>query len=74
MTPSIQNIEDVERAISVIKSSIMKRGALPENLVESITAELTVSKPEIASCFLDKLFQECPGAAKYFAKHLKDKF
>ncbi|MCF6096967.1 hypothetical protein L1766_08175 [Thermovorax subterraneus] len=74
MTPSIQNFKDVERTVSVIKSSIMKRGALPENLVESITAELAVSKPEIVSCFLEQLSRECPGAAKYFAKHLKDKF
>lgn len=51
MTPPIQTGEDIERTISVIKSAIMKAGALSEDLVESIKAELAQASSDMISDF-----------------------
>ncbi|HEY8361634.1 MAG TPA: hypothetical protein VIK77_01965 [Tissierellaceae bacterium] len=66
MSFTMQSEDDIERTISVIKSSIMKRGTLPEDLVESIKADLSGLRPELVSYFLDELSRECRGAVKYF--------
>ncbi|ADL08395.1 hypothetical protein [Thermosediminibacter oceani] len=66
MTPPIETGEDIERTISVIKSAIMKAGALSEDLVESIKAELREAKPDVVCDFLNKLARECPAAVEHF--------
>lgn len=66
MTPPIQTGEDIERTISVIKSAIMKAGALSEDLVESIKAELAQASSDMISDFFKRLARECPAAVEHF--------